>query len=149
MRKVAIWTDEETAMLTALWRKGAVSSQIAAELGRSRNQVMGKLHRLGLLGRRRVNKLLYTADHKPEIKRAQKIGSPAAPPAVHYKFPPRPVASLEQHELPSRGECKWPLGDGPPYVFCGAPALQRRPYCSVHAQLAYVNRPDRSGKRYA
>ncbi len=45
------WTDERTDRLKELWTQGTRASQIADELGVSRNQVIGKAHRLGLQSR--------------------------------------------------------------------------------------------------
>jgi GcrA cell cycle regulator len=45
------WTEERIEVLTKLWAEGLSASQIAAELGggASRNAVLGKAHRLGLV----------------------------------------------------------------------------------------------------
>ena len=44
------WTHDRTAKLRRLWAKGLSGTPIAKTLGCSRGAVMGKLHRLGLLG---------------------------------------------------------------------------------------------------
>ena len=44
------WSQEESAELSMLWRANYTSSQIAARLNRSRGSVLGKLHRMGMLG---------------------------------------------------------------------------------------------------
>jgi len=45
------WTEERIELLAKLWSEGLSASQIAAELGggMSRNAVLGKAHRLGLV----------------------------------------------------------------------------------------------------
>jgi len=46
------WTEERVNLLRKLWDEGRSASQIAKELGGvNRNQVIGKIHRLGLAGR--------------------------------------------------------------------------------------------------
>ena len=46
------WTDERVELLKKLWSDGLSASQIAAELGGiTRNAVIGKVHRLGLVPR--------------------------------------------------------------------------------------------------
>ncbi|MGY3359770.1 hypothetical protein ACVWZK_006433 [Bradyrhizobium sp. GM0.4] len=45
------WTEDEMSTLRQLWQKGLSASQIGARLGKSRNAVLGKLHRLGDSGR--------------------------------------------------------------------------------------------------
>lgn len=50
---LGFWTDELVEILTALWADGLSASQIAAQIGGdvTRNQVIGKAHRLGLTKR--------------------------------------------------------------------------------------------------
>lgn len=51
------WTEGRTGALIALWREGKSGRQVADALNiRSRNAVMGKLFRLGLLGSRRAER---------------------------------------------------------------------------------------------
>lgn len=51
------WTDERVETLKRLWEGGVSAAQIATALGGiSRNAVIGKVHRLGLSGRRTVVK---------------------------------------------------------------------------------------------
>jgi hypothetical protein len=46
------WTEDRVKLLRKLWDEGRSASQIAKELGGvNRNQVIGKIHRLGLAGR--------------------------------------------------------------------------------------------------
>jgi len=46
------WTDERVEILKALWGEGLSCSQVARVLGGvTRNAVIGKVHRLGLVGR--------------------------------------------------------------------------------------------------
>ena len=47
-----MWTDERGELLKKLWAEGLSASQIAVELGGiTRNAVIGKVHRLGLVPR--------------------------------------------------------------------------------------------------
>jgi GcrA cell cycle regulator len=45
------WTQAQCEQLKQSWTAGRSASRIANELGVSRAAVLGKLHRLGLLGR--------------------------------------------------------------------------------------------------
>lgn len=49
------WTEEAEAHLKGLWIKGLAASQIAKSMGKSRNQIIGKLHRLNLTGIPRIS----------------------------------------------------------------------------------------------
>jgi len=52
-----VWTRGRTGALRALWAEGKTTGQIVRILNvRSRNAVIGKLNRLGLLGIRRRDK---------------------------------------------------------------------------------------------
>ena len=66
------WTDERVELLKRLWNQGLSASQIAGELagGVTRNAVIGKVHRLGLSGRR-------NRQHRPPRDRARRRGRPA------------------------------------------------------------------------
>ena len=54
-KPVVDWTEDRIAAMRAMWREGMSASQIAERLGEgvTRNAVMGKLNRCGLLGFRR------------------------------------------------------------------------------------------------
>ena len=57
------WTDERVELLRQLWLDGKSASQISAELGLgiTRNAVIGKVHRLGLVGARQIGFAGYAA----------------------------------------------------------------------------------------
>ncbi|MCK5623387.1 MAG: global cell cycle regulator GcrA-like protein [Alphaproteobacteria bacterium] len=116
------WTEERVARLKGLWGEGRTASQIAATLGDvTRNAVIGKAHRLGLKGR-------------PSPIRKEKVATPAP------KLARRPAAQTPAR--PSRvsdRQCHWPLGHPrePGFHFCGAPAIDDKPYCAEHCNIAY------------
>ena len=57
------WTDARIERLKALWAEGRPASEIAGLLGEvTRNAVIGKVHRLGLAGRK-------TTSRKPAPRR--------------------------------------------------------------------------------
>jgi GcrA cell cycle regulator len=52
-----VWNDERIDLLKKLWAEGLSASGIASRLGDvSRNAVIGKVHRLGLPGRRTTSR---------------------------------------------------------------------------------------------
>lgn len=63
------WTNERVEQLKTLWIEGLSASQIASQLGGvTRNAVIGKIHRLGLSGRKNVKpKSAGTVRPKEEI----------------------------------------------------------------------------------
>lgn len=61
--EIVDWNEDRVAVLRALWNEGKSAGQIAGYMGRpaTRNSVMGKLFRIGLLGKRRVASGIATA----------------------------------------------------------------------------------------
>lgn len=51
MRNGTLWTEQESDLLRMLWKLGYTAGYIAARLGKSRNSIIGRAHRLGLAGR--------------------------------------------------------------------------------------------------
>ena len=45
------WTDKMVEELKSLWQTGLTTSEIAKQLGVSKNSIVGKVHRLSLCGR--------------------------------------------------------------------------------------------------
>ena len=71
-----------------------------------------------------------------QISQGGEVGAPAIKPA-----PPRPVAARSIRAVP----CCWPIGEPgtKDFHFCDAEAMPAKPYCSEHAQIAYVKVRDR------
>jgi GcrA cell cycle regulator len=156
------WSTERVEQLRSFVTAGLTCSQIAAEIGVTRNAVIGKVHRLGLStsggrpGRRPSNftQRLRAAPSEPReprsrlarLLRAATAGqtvvpfpSPSAvdpqgidPPAVEN------VLRCSLLELDGGG-CRWPLSDPgkDDFGFCGHAAIPGLSYCAGHARLAY------------
>nr|CAX84191.1 conserved uncharacterized protein [uncultured bacterium] len=107
------WTEETISELTRLWAQGLSTSEIGRRIGMSKNAVVGKAHRLGLIGR------------PSPIKRAAPV-QPQPPKVVPFGG--------------ARGGCSWPIGDPrkEDFHFCGDSAVPGKPYCLQHAQIAYI-----------
>jgi GcrA cell cycle regulator len=120
------WTVERTEQLKALNAEGLSASQIAAQLGVTRNAVMGKLGRLG------VAKTMG----RPGLKRERVHFRPyvTIPTAVTVALAelPRVYGAVTLAELNNKN-CHWPLEPG----FCGAEAIDGKPYCGHHSRVAY------------
>lgn len=59
-----------------------------------------------------------------EAKRPQK---PKRRPAL----PGLTIWQLQDHH------CRWPIGEDPPYRFCGTDKQPGQPYCAEHTKLAF------------
>jgi GcrA cell cycle regulator len=134
------WTDVRTERLKALWADGRPASEIAGLLGEvTRNAVIGKVHRLGLAGRK-------TTSRKPLPRRAKLSRAGLRQPPARFVRPaaplppPPPSAALM---LPLRqlraDQCRWPIGDplDAGFGFCGCRKAPGVPYCAHHAAIAY------------
>jgi len=163
------WTKKRIALLSELWLCGYSSGECARRLCVSRNAAIGKLRRLGLLGRDRPQLptmrlrlpparmlLKNTSNFEQPKKTPQKPRKrqntrplppwpiPAAPP------PPKPRAPFTSTILQlGPGECRWPSGDGPLYVFCGAKQFADTSYCERHHAMAHNRGSQRDFDRAA
>jgi GcrA cell cycle regulator len=128
---------------------GLTCSEIAAEIGVTRNAVIGKINRLGLSSGRGRGAI-------PGRMRAARMRAPARPSrmarvlrAVAAVPPAEPVAAIKAPpvegarrcsllELASGG-CRWPLGDprNADFGFCGNDAIAGFSYCAGHLRMAY------------
>lgn len=133
------WTDERIDLLKLRWAEGLSASLISDEMGMTRNAIIGKIHRLHLEARRvtvRLPDMRIYSPHKQVRFRAVKPKSAIEPEMLVGEPAPNPVYSINAL---TRTSCRWPYGDPgtAEFHFCGAPALNRRPYCGPHHHLAY------------
>ena len=138
------WTEARTEELKKLWAEGYSCSEIASRIGHcTRNSVIGKVHRLGLDGRR-------TTLRKKKLAKIARLPRPRAKPAkplrtwanVPYEpFTPAPeqlAATKTIHEL-EFNDCRWPIGDPGEdgFGFCGREKHPGIAYCACHARIAF------------
>jgi len=74
--------------------------------------------------------------HTPQLRIVDRIAKGPPPPPPQ---PPKQIGRMLLEQLHDRDDCHWPLGDGPPFLFCGAPVTPGVDcvYCLKHAQIAY------------
>ncbi len=155
------WTDERVSILRKLWLEGLSASECARQLGGvTRNAVIGKVHRLGLVGRVQASPPVrvkavqvqrrMTRPSRPAIVRpATEIVAPATPAPVRVAVPVVPEApgtatiiSIGAHM------CKWPIGDpsSDGFTLCGR-NRSGSAYCDEHSRVAYQPRSTSELKR--
>lgn len=151
--KIIVWTDERIDQLTKLWADHS-ASEIAAQLGVTRNAVVGKVHRLGLkmpAGVRAVKKAARSrakaVRNSParsvdvvQLRRAQ-LRTIAAPTAsiecLNVAF-----ADIRPHK------CRWITNDdvrAP--LYCGHDTVANTDWCATHYCIVYVPPSDRRRER--
>jgi len=157
-----LWSEALVARLSELWLSGTTGGEIGRRLGISRSAVMGKLRRLGLLGRARPivppkmpARLLLKSNEqvsKPQKRPHKRNKRPLPPPEPYQAPPPPPLPPIGSFGLLDlrNGHCRWPCSDGfPPYKFCGAPQASQSSYCSLHFALAHNRGSQRDYDRQA
>ena len=149
----ATWSSERVEELKACFGEGLSCSQIAVQIGVSRNAVIGKLNRLGLTRPR------STPARDPEVKRPAwrarggggNITRIFSQHRILVELPPEPpggAAVMSIHagrgcsllEL-GPGNCRWPISEpgARDFCFCGSAQVEGLPYCVGHARIAYMS----------
>lgn len=132
------WTDEDMATAIEMWRKGASASEIGDVVHRSRNSVLGKLHRKKVARMPGGPRPARDPTAKPtDVRRAapkKRVFTPPKPQAVPTspKPLPGPTDGILQVDR-ADGMCCWPFAPG---RCCGEPVeAVRKPYCAGHASV--------------
>lgn len=159
---IASWTDDDIAHARKLRTDGRSASEIGRELGRTRNSVIGMMHR---------NRDLFPLSTKAQAVEAMKrrdratdgtprqsaarpapgakpVALPSAPPLDAFKTAPLPetdenwsvAVAVRFLDVDSR-HCKWPLwkaeeNPGPAGLCCGAAIEPNTTYCRHHRRIA-------------
>ena len=144
------WTTERLESLKGHFAAGLTCRQIAAEIGVSRNAVIGKLSRLGLTREKPPGS--DCARKKPRERRGRSV------PRLQYEmlqqvyderaFSDAPVISEHRCSLfeLSNEHCRWPVNaETEAFSFCGNTPLGGMPYCAGHTRLAYRSLARRAG----
>lgn len=148
------WNCERVGRLTSLWTEGLSAAQIAAELGGlTRNAVIGKVHRLGLAGRKKVRASTERRPRAPRLRIPRISTKTADAPISRREVASEAIAAVEVVPIGQRcalidldeDKCRWPVGDprASGFYFCGGKAVAGLPYCGWHARLSYQAISDR------
>ena len=148
------WTTERVEILKKLFDAGLSCSQIAGEIGTTRNAVIGKMHRLGLsrpknLFADRIKPARATKDGwRPKMLRPKlrALNIHAQRDMLRAAYP-GPADDETPIECPNKcsllelspAQCRWPLSEpgSADFAFCANPSVDGFSYCAGHARLAY------------
>jgi len=143
---VVTWTAERVEQLRHHVVNGLTCSQIAAEIGVTRNAVIGKIHRLGLSPTRPAGapaRACPPRERRPRLSPQRRLlrlfdarsGGKSAAIALAPIESAQPCSLLEI----TANACHWPLGDphAADFAFCGNAAVPGLSYCVGHARMAY------------
>jgi GcrA cell cycle regulator len=157
----ATWTPERVEQLRTHIATGLTCSEIAAEIGVSRNAVIGKIHRLGLAPGRPTSGSgsgLVTGSEREHPSRARR--SPPSPQRQFLRLifadraSPGSATNADQTRVAATASvestrpcsllelaacnCRWPVSNGAgAFAFCGNDSVRGFPYCAGHARMAY------------
>jgi GcrA cell cycle regulator len=134
------WTAERVELLKSRFEAGLTCREIAADIGVSRNAVIGKITRLNLSRADGVERMPEQA-RSPRAPRPRRASQRQLLRALRPALPPEPEPCSEHRcsllEL-SEENCRWPISSlGPAVWFCGNPRAKGFAYCAGHARIAY------------
>jgi GcrA cell cycle regulator len=152
--RVDLWTAEADARLRALWAEGLSAAAIGALIAKSKNAVLGRVHRLNLPGRASPTKprgelrpgrkgVPKRRARLPGVSVPQGIAALAGGTLEALGLVPAGLPKLVDVapvRLDSRHCCTWPIGEPrtKEFRYCDAPALAGKSYCPAHDELAVV-----------
>lgn len=151
---MALWNKAEDDQLIDYWKQGLSASIIAERLGgRTRNAIIGRVHRLGMSQQRtaethrRISRTMTALRKRerqerearqPKITQASRIQallkSEPLPEDIATDIAKVSITDLEPHH------CKWvcaPVKNIFDAVHCGDRRVLGTPYCEAHARRAY------------
>ena len=134
------WTDERIARLKEMWAAGESAAVIGAELGVTRNSIIGKVNRLRL------------ASHKATPRKPKEPSRPRKSPTVAKAIEqPVHVPQCEPVSFMELGDhsCHYPVTDDHPFMFCGADNHGEHSYCGYHYAICYTPTPRSLGRAAA
>jgi GcrA cell cycle regulator len=140
------WTSERVEQLRSYVNAGLTCSQIALEIGVTRNAVIGKIHRLGLSqgSPAAASALRHPPRVRPRMTQRRivhAIFAEARRVAEVAVIEVAPVESTDRCSLLelAHGKCRWPINDpaDEDFAFCGNDAVAGMSYCAGHVRLAY------------
>lgn len=131
----SLWSDSDVRTLRKMWAAGATARVVGEAVGRSRNAVLGYLHRNGLNGVGRA---------VPKVARAAPVA-----PAPKVKAERAPVLEIVPEREPYTGarvwttrrgyECQFPVsGEGADTFSCCKPINEVQGYCAEHRKRMYA-----------
>jgi GcrA cell cycle regulator len=140
------WTPELIEQLRSGVTSGLSCSQIAAEIGVTRNAVIGKIHRLGLSPGRPAAPARSCPPRARQPRSSPqrqflRLMFAQAPRVAGEEAAPATVESKQRCSLLELApdKCRWPIGDPckADFAYCGNQAVTGFSYCAGHAHMAY------------
>lgn len=145
------WTHEQDEMIRVMFAQGYSAARMGNEIGKSKNAVISRMNRkLGLSRRQSETRATHTADkpkprHRPKPREKFKmqiiqpgerspVRGAADDPRDADVAAPRSSNPVSFMELAAH-HCRYPIGESPPYTFCGARKQEGSSYCRHHHEI--------------
>ena len=141
------WTDAELADLDRRWRRGEVASAIGRALGKTKNSIIGKAHRLKLPPRRSPIGMTKAARARARSELGPEPMPERLPGVSRFLGPEpepeaaRPLKLAETAKSARYKPCLWPMwpdGAKPTHEYCGERRQVGSSYCQAHHKRAYT-----------
>ena len=141
------WTAEDTKKACDLYATGSSAMDVAKALDRSRNSVLGLLHRSGALRKHSqvasgpLAQRLRTRS-KPKDDRDAAMVALLQDKVAECAPNPQPIIIRRDGKIWANDEltnqcCRWPIDDGSKFHFCGASKVPGTSYCEHHVKRAF------------
>lgn len=137
------WTEACIARLRKLWEAGLSGAEIGRQMVRSKNSVVGKVHRLNLPSRPSPIRVQAVEAGRAKLTTPRRVTGATLAPLTVLAVPEVAVVPAEPEapvRLDPRRGCCWPIGEPrtKAFRFCEAPSQASKSYCPEHQGLAYV-----------
>jgi GcrA cell cycle regulator len=134
----SIWTDEKVEILKARRAEGLSCGVIAAEFGISRNAVIGKCTRLGIVGRALDPSTGRVKVRPPHARHTNLLIGPKSQGREIIELPIEPPQCEPVLFIDTRlDDCRWPVeGEGATMLCCGAQSIIGSSWCTYHRRKA-------------
>ncbi len=146
-----IWTEQRVELLKSRFEAGLSCREIAADIGVSRNAVIGKLSRLNLRREKDIDRRRLAQKKDPrKLTKGRRLKTA---PRLQYEMlralyaepqaldDDAPICSQHRCSLLELSEekCRWPISapGADDFCFCGNMPVEGLPYCAGHTRLAY------------
>lgn len=135
------WPAKDLEILRKLWMTDMTTAKIGEAMGRSKNSIVGKAHRLNLPGR---GSPIKSNGHPPKPRILRVPPNVATlPPLKSAVVIVRELPPMVVGNLPDSYGCQYPIGElrEPNFRFCDAPRQRGRSYCDEHHDLCWKMPP--------
>ena len=134
----AIWPDKHKEILREMHSKGATALEIAITLNRTRNSIIGFIHRSGLSSQR-PKKIATRTPKSPQQIKPKEPKKLFVKPIIEVDIPKQTTLFV----FTNKRQCKYIAGeaDGLNTRVCGNRTVEGTSWCFEHHSIVYNKQP--------